>query len=162
MWTQSLHFGAEGRFNTIHKPTNLKIGGGIDDVWKNLETNQLHIVDYKSTSQKTEGKVINLDDKWKAAYKRQMDLYVWIMKEKGFDVSEVGYFLYCDGDRFTEYEFLNSSDAHMKFKITLIPYEVDINWIELTLLNIKECLDDENCPNHNDGCEYGEFIKNIC
>ena len=31
-WTQTLHFGAEGRFNTVHKPTNLKVGGGLDDV----------------------------------------------------------------------------------------------------------------------------------
>lgn len=162
MWTQSLHFGAEGRFNTIHKPTNLKIGGGIDDVWKNLETNQLHIVDYKSTSQKTEGKVISLDDKWKAAYKRQMDLYVWVMREKGFDVSEVGYFLYCDGDRFNEYEFLNNSEAHMKFKITLIPYTVDLTWIESTLYAIKDCLNQETCPEHATECEYGEFLKQVC
>ena len=33
LWTQSLHFGAENRMNTVHEPTNLKIGGGLDDVW---------------------------------------------------------------------------------------------------------------------------------
>ena len=65
LWTQSLHFGAEGRMNTVHEETNLKIGGGLDDVWLNRNTNQLHIVDYKSTSVKSEGKGISLDDPWK-------------------------------------------------------------------------------------------------
>ena len=32
LWTQSLHFGAEGRFNTVHDASNLKVGGGLDDV----------------------------------------------------------------------------------------------------------------------------------
>jgi hypothetical protein len=70
LWTQSLHFGAEGRMHYVHELTNLKVGGGLDDVWYNTETEQIHIVDYKSTSQKTEGKTISLDDPWKAAYKR--------------------------------------------------------------------------------------------
>ena len=82
LWTQSMHFGAEGRMHIIHEPTHLKIGGGLDDVWLNTKTQQLHIVDYKSTSQKSEGKEITLDGKWKESYKRQMDFYVWVMRQK--------------------------------------------------------------------------------
>ena len=61
LWTQSLHFGAEGRFHSIHEETNLKVGGGLDDVWLNTKTGQVHLVDYKSTSQKSAGKEITLD-----------------------------------------------------------------------------------------------------
>ena len=129
LWTQSLHFGAEGRMNFIHEASNLKVGGGLDDVWFNKNTEELHIVDYKSTSQKTAGKEISLDDPWKEAYKRQMDLYVWIMKRKGFEVNDVGYFLYCDGDRFTKTQFLRENKAIMEFKLTLIPYQTDHKWI---------------------------------
>lgn len=28
LWTQSLHFGAQDRMNTVHSPTHLKIDGG--------------------------------------------------------------------------------------------------------------------------------------
>ena len=42
-----LHFGAPGRLHTIHEPTHLKIGGGLDDVWLNSDTGRLHIVDYR-------------------------------------------------------------------------------------------------------------------
>lgn len=159
LWTQSLHFGAQGRMHFIHEATNLKVGGGLDDVWFNTNTKELHIVDYKSTSQKSEGKIISLDDKWKAAYKRQMDLYVWVMKQKGFNVSSIGYFLYCDGDRFSDYNFLNENEANMKFKMSLLTYEVDLTWIELTLIKIKDCLHQVKCPSHNPECEYGQFIE---
>ena len=30
-------------------------------------------------------------------YKRQMDMYQWILRRKGFEVSPVGYFVYVDG-----------------------------------------------------------------
>ena len=161
LWTQSLHFGAEGRFNTVHEETNLKIGGGIDDVWENKETGQLHIVDYKSTSQKTEGREISLEDKWKGAYKRQMDLYVWVLRQKGFEVSDTGYFLYCDGDRFTDQIFLREDDAQMRFKMSLLPYDVSTDWIEPTLIKIKKLLGEEVSPEHSPECEYGEFIRQI-
>ena len=52
LWTQSLHFGAEGRMNFIHEASNLKVGGGLDDVWFNKDTEELHIVDYKAPLKK--------------------------------------------------------------------------------------------------------------
>ena len=161
LWTQSLHFGAPGRLNTIHEATHLKIGGGLDDVWLNSDTGQLHIVDYKSTSQKSPAKVINLNDEWKDAYKRQMDLYVWILQRKGFDVSDVGFFLYCDGDRFSDYEFLGEEIASMKFQMSLIPYDVDQSWIEDTLLGIRSCLDSVVRPQHSPKCEFGRLFDQL-
>jgi hypothetical protein len=161
LWTQSMHFGAEGRMNTVHEETNLKIGGGLDDVWLNRNTHQLHIVDYKSTSVKSEGKGVTLDDRWKVSYKRQMDLYVWVMRRKGFDISDEGLFLYCDADRFTDETFLGDSLATMYFKMSLIPYQTDVSWIEPTLFEVKKTLDAENCPSHNATCEYGIFLDQL-
>ena len=161
LWTHSLHFGSEGRMHTVHEESNIKFGGGLDDIWLNTKTNELHIVDYKSTSQKTDGKQITLDDQWKAAYKRQMDMYVWIMRRKGFEVSSTGYFLYCDGDRFSDYKFLRVDEAMMKFKMSLIPYEVNTDWIEPTLMQIKECLLSEGMPPHHADCEHGQFLNAV-
>ena len=147
--------------NFIHEASNLKVGGGLDDVWFNKDTEELHIVDYKSTSQKTAGKEISLDDPWKEAYKRQMDLYVWVMMQKGFNVSRTGYFLYCDGDRFSDYNFLNQNDASMIFKMSLLPYDVNLDWIEPTLMSIRECLHKTKCPPHDTNCEYGQFLNAV-
>ena len=158
LWTQSLHFGAKDRLNFVDPKTNLKVGGGLDDVWLNINTNCLHIVDYKSTSQKSDKGPITLDDPWKASYKRQMDLYVWVLRKKGFHVDDVGYFLYCDGDRFSDYDFLSSNTASMNFKITLIDYKTNDTWIEPTLQDISECLNESKRPQHSDYCEYGKFL----
>ena len=161
LWTQSLHYGADGRFHIIHEETKLKIGGGVDDVWLNTETGLLHIVDYKSTSIKSQGKEITLDDPWKAAYKRQMDLYVWILRQMGFDVSDEGIFLYCDGDRFSENSFLRGENACMDFKIFLLPHVVDTSWIEPTLLKIKKCLNGSSVMPHSRDCEFGAFLDAV-
>jgi hypothetical protein len=44
-------------------------------------------VDYKSTST---AKEISLDDRWKQAYKRQMEIYQWLFRQNGFTVSNTG------------------------------------------------------------------------
>ena len=122
LWTQSLHFcsGPNNRF------INQQIGGGLDDVGnKNQPATHCRLQKHIS---KSDGKEITLEDPWKAAYKRQMDLYVWVLMR--FDVSDEGYFLYCDGDRFSDYDFGNPK-CSMKFKMSLLPYTVDTTWIEL-------------------------------
>ena len=35
----------------FHEQTNILFGGGLDDVWENAESGELHVVDYKSTAQ---------------------------------------------------------------------------------------------------------------
>ena len=53
-WASSLHYGTnDAYFNATHEPSNIKLGGGLDDVFLNTETDQIHIVDYKSTAQGT-------------------------------------------------------------------------------------------------------------
>ena len=81
------------------------------------------------------------------------------MRQKGFDVSDEGYFLYCDGDRFSDYNFLGNQNAIMKFKMSLIPYNVDTSWIEPTLFDIKKCLDGQRCPDHGPQCEHRMFLE---
>ncbi len=159
LWTQSLHFGAKNRLNYDHKQTNLRVGGGLDDVWLNLNTNKIHVVDYKSTSQKKDKGPITLEDKWKSSYKRQMDLYTWILSKKRLNVDSLGFFLYCDGDRFSDYNFLNKDKAIMEFKISLIPYETDFSWIENVLHEIYKTLRKSIRPLHSEFCEYSKFLK---
>lgn len=52
-------------------------------------------------------------------------------------------------------------EAIVKFKMSLIPYEVNTDWIEPTLMQIKECLLSEDMPPHHAGCEHGQFLKAV-
>ncbi|MBL95809.1 MAG: hypothetical protein CFH06_00937 [Alphaproteobacteria bacterium MarineAlpha3_Bin5] len=36
----------------FHEPTNMVIYGTIDDIWRNINSGELYLVDYKSTSKK--------------------------------------------------------------------------------------------------------------
>jgi RecB family exonuclease len=77
----------------LHEPTNLLITGAVDDIWVD-DKGELMVVDYKATAKKAE---VSLDAPWQIAYKRQMEVYQWLMRKNGFSVNPVGYFVYTNG-----------------------------------------------------------------
>lgn len=162
-WCSSLHFGSSpNHFNVIHTSTNLKFGGGVDDIWENVETGELHIVDYKSTSnQSNNPQPVSLEGKWKEPYKRQMDMYQWILRQKGFLVSPVGYFVYVDGLHVGIEGMLNSdpSTATMSFQTSLLNYSGNTDWVEGMLEKIKGVLHLDHPPEHHAECEYSMFLE---
>jgi CRISPR/Cas system-associated exonuclease Cas4 (RecB family) len=122
---------------TVHKPTNLHVFGGIDDVWVNEEGEAI-VVDYKATSKDKE---VSIDSDWQISYKRQLEVYQWLLRQNGLIVSDTGYFVYTnariDVDAFGD---------HLDFVTKLIPYVGDDGWIEPTLLKMKACMDDDMPP----------------
>jgi len=134
-------------------------------------------VDYKSTAgkqneDKTALEEINLEGHYKDSYKRQMDMYQWIMRQNGFKVSNTGYFVYVNGDQhFEDGMLLDDQDrAVMSFNVQLIEYQGDDSWVEQTILDLKACLESEECPPHADTgygikgdqqCEYATFLEGI-
>lgn len=138
----------------LHKPTNLNICGIIDDIWQNTKTQELHIVDYKSTS--TYGEV-SLDGEYKEGYKRQMAIYQWIFKKLGFKISNVGYFVYANGIKDNGKTF----NDKLEFKTSIIPYLADDSWVEPTILDIKKSLDSDKIPPSNPNCEHCAYRKLI-
>ena len=134
----------------LHKPTNLLIFGAIDDIWK-MKDKTLAIVDYKSTST---SKKITLDDKWKESYKRQMEIYQWLFEKNGFNVSPIGYFVYCNGlkDRV-------AFDGKLEFDLSIIPYQGDLSWVEKAILDISKTLKSLVVPKPSETCEYCNYVS---
>lgn len=143
-WRDALKRGV----STLHKPTNLFVRGGIDDVWQSRD-GELIVVDYKATSK--EGK-ITLDDEWKIQYKRQIEIYQWLFRQNGFNVSNTGYFVYVNGKTDKK-----SFDGKLEFDVAVIPYEGSDNWIENTLVETKKCLLKNEIPEPNMDCEYCSY-----
>ena len=163
-WISSLHFGAKGYFHTVHQETNILLGGGLDDIIMNTNSGELHIVDFKSTSnQSKDPKPVNLYGDWKMSYKRQMDMYIWILRRMGYPVNDIGYFIYVDGLHVGINGMIDDdpSMATMKFATSVLPYESNTGWIEPTLHRIKETLLQDYCPEHSSDCEEGNFIKQV-
>ncbi|MGD0976911.1 MAG: PD-(D/E)XK nuclease family protein [Minisyncoccia bacterium] len=143
-WRDSLKRGITYHFGK----TNLMITGGVDDVWVNPK-GELHIVDYKATSKKDE---VNLDAEWQIGYKRQMEIYQWLFRKNGFNVSKIGYFVYCNGNSDKE-----AFDGKLEFDIKVIPYEGDDSWVEKTLQDIHKCLNSDKLPASGPDCDYCKY-----
>src|SRR3989344_5038027 len=76
-----------------HKPTNLLVRGGIDDVWVNPK-GEFIIVDYKATAKREQP---TAEEHLYPSYKRQLEIYQWLFRQNGFKVSPTGYFVYVNG-----------------------------------------------------------------
>ena len=117
---------------SIHEPTNLHVFGGVDDIWVD-PSGKLIVVDYKATSKDRE---VSIDSDWQIAYKRQLEVYQWLLRQNGFDVSDTGYFVYTNGRM-----DLDGFNDRVEFKTKLIPYIGKDAWIEPTLIKMKKCMD---------------------
>lgn len=133
----------------FHKPTNFLIFGAIDDIWQSSD-GMLHIVDYKATSKA--GEVELEDTKWHNQYRRQMEIYQWLFRRNGFNVSDVGYFVYVNGKKDRE-----AFDGKLDFDVKIIPYVGDDSWVEKTIFDIKDCLNSEEVPSPSDDCEFCRY-----
>jgi CRISPR/Cas system-associated exonuclease Cas4 (RecB family) len=122
---------------TLHEPTNLHVYGAIDDVWVNPD-GELIVVDYKATSKNKE---VDIDSDWQISYKRQLEVYQWLLRANGFKVSDTGYFVYTNARL-----DVDGFDDKLEFKTKLIPYTGNDSWIEPTLRKMKDCLEGEMPP----------------
>ena len=133
-----------------HQPTNFIVTGAVDDIWVNPK-NELIVVDYKSTSKNGE---VNIDAEWQIGYKRQMEVYQWLLRKNGFIVSETGYFVYCNGDTDKK-----AFDGKLEFDIKIIPYTGNDSWIEGTLVGAHKCLSGDKISVAGKDCDYCRYVK---
>lgn len=133
----------------LHVPTNLEAFGAIDDLWVDLHTGVVIVVDYKATS-KAEAVSLNAD--WQIGYKRQMEFYQWLLRGNGLTVSNQGWFVYCNGKK--DKSMFNQ---RLEFEVSMLPYVGDDSWVEPTLQNVKDCLDSDSIPEAACDCEYCQY-----
>lgn len=136
-----------------HAPTNLIVTGAIDDLW--IDSSGLYfVVDYKATAKKEPVK--SLDAGWMDGYKRQMEVYQWLLRRNGLDVSDTGYFVYCTGRPDAA-----AFDARIDFDIHLIPYVGSDDWVEPAVFELHACLNRGSVPDPAAGCDYCAYINAV-
>lgn len=134
-----------------HAPTNFVVFGAIDDLWQNSQGEYV-IVDYKSTAK--EGRIEALNADWHIGYKRQMEVYQWLLRRNRYPVSDTGYFLYCNGQTNRD-----AFDARLEFEVTLIPYTGNDTWVEGALMEAKRILDSDRIPSAAPTCDYCAYTE---
>ncbi len=132
----------------LHEPTQFLVYGAVDEVWE-APSGELILVDFKATSKAGE---VNLDADWQISYKRQMEVYQWLFRKNGFQVSSTGYFLYCNGKKEPP-EF----NQRLEFDLSVIPYLGDDSWIEPKLLEIQAVLNGVRHPDPSHSCKLCRY-----
>jgi hypothetical protein len=135
---------------TLHKETGFLVFGAIDDVWIN-ESGELFVVDYKATSSELE---VSLDGEWKKSYKRQAEVYQWLLRRNGFTVSDRAYFVYANGDK-TKSAF----DSCLHFSLKVLPYDGSDAWVPEALQEAHLCLLRDETPLATDGCPWCSYVS---
>lgn len=144
-WRDALKRGVQ----CVHAPTGLKVRGGVDDIWVGKD-GKLIVIDYKATSK--DGKIESLDEDWHRGYKRQLEIYQWLLRQNGFDVSDTGYWVYANASRDKE-----AFDARLDFELTLVPYTGSTEWVDSCLIQLKACLDSGTIPPASNDCDYCRY-----
>lgn len=146
-WRDSLRAGIQVEV----EGTNLIVTGGVDDIWQDMNSKELIVVDYKATAKSQE---VTIDADWQASYKRQIEIYQWLLRENGFEVSNASYFVYCNGKLDAE-KFNNT----LEFDVKLIPYEGDSEWVGGAIKDAYSCLVSDTCPERSKDCDYCKYIN---
>lgn len=132
----------------LHGATNLELFGIIDDVWVH-SNGDLAVVDYKATSTAAS---ITLDNR--DGYKRQLEVYQWLLRGNGFTVSDTGYFVFVNGTRDRD-----MFDRMLEFVMSVISYDGSDTWIEDALIGVKECLTGDQPPPSTADCDWCAYRK---
>jgi hypothetical protein len=146
-WRDSLRRGVQYQV----PQTNLLITGGCDDIWV-CPKGQLIVVDYKATSK---AKEVSIDEEWQISYKRQVEIYQWLFRKNGFQVSNTAYFVYCNGIADAE-----GFDSKLSFKIKVLPYIGSADWVDKTISELYSCLGSATLPTSAEDCKFCSYRKN--
>jgi len=136
-----------------HQKTDLTVSGAVDDIWVDKQ-GYLYVVDYKSTS-KNES-ITQLNQEWQIGYKRQMEVYQWLLRQNGFKVSDKGYFVYCNGRTDVE-----AFDGKLEFEVNLIEHIGDDSWVEQAIIDAHKCLNKKSLPQSGKDCDYCLYRKMV-
>lgn len=143
-WRDALRRGVQ----YYHPATNLILRGGVDDIWSSPD-GELMVVDYKATSKKEE---VTIDGYWQQGYKRQVEIYQWLLRGNGYKVSDIAYFVYVNGNSDAP-----AFDGKLEFDVKIIPYPGKTAWIEPLILKLATCLKSDEVPPPAEMCEYCRY-----
>jgi len=142
------------------KKTKYTLFGSLDDLWFNLDTKEIVVLDYKATSNK------NLEDyktstkHYHKSYLRQLDFYAYLLKLNEYPVQKIGYWLICNAADENQKVF----NKNVSFKTTLLPYELKTDYIEDILVELEKCLENKELPKSGldcDNCRWFGEVKNL-
>ena len=134
--------------------------GAVDDVWVKAN-GELIVADVKATS-KTK---FDWEETWNKydfpkKYKRQLEMYQWLFRRNGFQVSNTAYLVYYNGLK-NEPMF----NQTLKFESYVVKLQCNDDWVEKTLMEAKILWASDQIPDSSLTCETCQYLnkrRNAC
>ena len=138
----------------INEKDGYNFGGAVDDVWVR-PNGELVIADVKATSKNN----FNWEETWQKyeypkSYRRQLEMYQWLFRKNGFDVSNQAYLVYFNGLK--NEPFFNQT---LKFELHLIKIECNDEWVEQKLIEASSLLNSQDFPTASKTCENCNYLR---
>jgi hypothetical protein len=135
----------------FHEPTNLEVFGAVDDLW--VDSNGvITVVDYKATG-RPEAVTSLPEGGFNDSYRRQLEIYQWLLRKNGFEVSDTAYWLYT-----TATQKQDGFNNALQFESHLVSHQGDTNWIGVTLDSIYRNLNEPEVAGPSDDCDLCRYF----
>jgi len=138
----------------ISKEKNYNFGGAIDDVWQK-SNGQLIVADVKATSKNTFDWAETFNNyEYPKAYKRQLEMYQWLLQRNGFKVAKEAYLVYFNGQKNKEF-----FDNKLNFDTYLIKINCSTDWVERKIEETVSLLKSDSFPKPSPNCEICTYLR---
>ena len=128
--------------------TGWTLFGAVDDLWQ-VPSGELIVADYKATSRTEMPTTKTLYP----SYRRQMDVYQFLVRRQGFKVSDRGWFVYTNGDgRAGEF------GDRLSFTTALVPYDGNDEWVLEAFRHAVATVERDAVPPPTEDCEYCAYV----
>ena len=132
----------------LDEETGWTLFGAVDDLWK-ARTGELIVADYKATARAEMPTAKNLYP----SYRRQMDVYQFLVRRQGLTVSNRCWFVYVNGDgRAAQF------GEKLCFKSALVPYDGDDAWVLETFRRAIVMIGQASPPSPVESCGYCAYV----
>ncbi len=121
--------------------------GAVDDLWKKPD-GTLIVADYKATAKRDE---ITAEGVY-PAYKRQLEIYQFLVEKVGFRVDARGWLVYANGIK-------NAGEFRdvLRFRTKMIPVDGDRSWVEPKFREAVATLQSSQRPSAAAECEWCQY-----
>ncbi|HZW60652.1 MAG TPA: PD-(D/E)XK nuclease family protein [Candidatus Babeliales bacterium] len=140
-----------GGIRCIDTTNNFELFGVIDDIWINQQE-ELIIVDYKATEKHKNNSNNSNQKKWDSNNNNQMAFYGSLLKNNGYRVHNIGYFVQSSANRDKP-----TFNQRLEFETLIQPCVLNDGWVETTLGEIRQCINQEKIPEATEDCVHCKF-----
>ena len=131
----------------LDQDTGWTLFGAVDDLWQ-LADGRIAVADYKATAKDDAPSAATLHP----AYRRQAEVYQFLVAKQGYAVSDRAWFVYTNGakevDRFEDV---------LRFRTVLVPYDGRHDWVLGAFRDAIALVQSGETPPPGEKCDYCRF-----